>query len=86
MKLNTVGASCRAEDRLTPDTASVGPICLGIATFVWVWMFGALLLLAASSDASAANTASELAPIDVLEYYVGAVDTNNCCDCHSTFC
>lgn len=86
MMLNTAGDSRSAQDRLTPATASLGNICLGIATFAWLWMFAALLLLAAATDASAANTASELAPIDVLEYYVGAVDTNHCCDCHTAVC
>lgn len=85
MMSNQAGGSCSAEDRLTPATASLGQVCLGIATFVWLSMFAALLL-AAATDASAADTASELAPIDVLEYYVGAVDTHNCCNCHTAVC
>jgi len=46
----------------------------------------ALLATVTSAPASPANRDGVPPPVDVMDVYVGAVNMNNCCDCHASVC
>ena len=63
---------------------------MGLSVVASVSLLGAILLLPATSAASAPDTPPPglSTPIDVMDIYLGvvALDMNRCCDCHRTEC